>query len=171
MSLNGLLLRRAVGGFTRSASNASASIRSRHSYIACRHVQNASSRAGAARPVRPASARWNACECTLGIAGTTGPASSVAPSAARPGVTVAIDGGGQLKGEPAILLQGLPVEEDRDDFLDEARDAAAGAATKGDGKGGGDEAKLREAIRLAVRRRATAWTGKKPVVEVSIIRV
>jgi ribonuclease J len=83
------------------------------------------------------------------------------------GVTVAIDGKGQLKGEPAILLQGLPVEEDKDDFLDEARDAAADAVAKG----GKDQAKLRESIRLAVRRRATAWTGKKPVVEVSIIRV
>ena len=38
-------------------------------------------------------------------------------------------------------------------------------------EGARDEARLREAIRLAVRRRATQWTGKKPVVEVSIIRV
>jgi ribonuclease J len=30
---------------------------------------------------------------------------------------------------------------------------------------------LREAIRLGVRRTATSWTGKKPVVEVSVIRV
>ena len=50
---------------------------------------------------------------------------------------------------------------------DEARDAAAEASSKGIR----DDAKLRDAIRLAVRRRATAWTGKKPVVEVSIIRV
>ena len=83
------------------------------------------------------------------------------------GVTVAIDGRGHVKGDPAILLQGLPVEEDRADFLEEARDAASDAAAKG----GKDEAKLRESIRLAVRRRATAWTGKKPVVDVSIIRV
>lgn len=83
------------------------------------------------------------------------------------GVTVAIDGKGNRKGEPSILLQGLPVEEDRADFLDEARDAAAEASSKGIR----EEAKLRDAIRLAVRRRATAWTGKKPVVEVSIIRV
>ncbi|KKC24464.1 ribonuclease J [Sphingomonas sp. SRS2] len=83
------------------------------------------------------------------------------------GVTVAVDGKGQLRGEPAILLQGLPVEEDKEDFLDEARDAAANAVAKG----GKDQTKLRESIRLAVRRRATAWTGKKPVVEVSIIRV
>ncbi len=104
------------------------------------------------------------------------------------GVTVALDGKNQLRGEPSIQIQGLPVEEDREDFLDEASDAAAdavskGGSAKGGPKGGGrggsrggnqpesDEARLRESIRLAVRRRATAWTGKKPVVEVSIIRV
>jgi ribonuclease J len=65
------------------------------------------------------------------------------------------------------MLQGIPVEEDRDDFLDEARDAAADAV-RGNRK---DEAGLREAIRLAVRRAATNWTGKKPVVDVSIIRL
>ncbi len=86
------------------------------------------------------------------------------------GVTVAIDGRGHLKGTPAIILQGLPVEEDKEDFLDEARDAAADAVTKS-AKGKLDETRLREAIRLAVRRRASAWTGKKPVVEVSLIRV
>ncbi len=34
-----------------------------------------------------------------------------------------------------------------------------------------DQVKLKEAIRLAVRRRATAWTGKKPVVDVLLVRV
>jgi ribonuclease J len=85
------------------------------------------------------------------------------------GVTVLLDGKGRLKGEPALLLHGLPVEEDREDFVADARRAAAEAA-KG-GNGNADEAKLREAIRLAVRRRATAWTGKKPVVEVTLIRL
>ena len=33
-----------------------------------------------------------------------------------------------------------------------------------------DEAKLKEAVRMAVRRKATEWTGKKPVVEVALIR-
>ena len=82
-------------------------------------------------------------------------------------VTVAVDGKGHLRGEPAVMIQGIPVEEDRDDFLDEARDAAA-EAVQGGSK---DENKLREAVRLAVRRRASAWTGKKPIVDVSIIRV
>ncbi len=82
-------------------------------------------------------------------------------------VTVAIDSRRQVKGEPAVTIQGVPVEEDRADFLADARDAAAEAANGG----GKDEAKLRESIRLAVRRRASSWTGKKPIVDVSIIRV
>ncbi|AGH47778.1 beta-lactamase domain-containing protein [Sphingomonas sp. MM-1] len=81
--------------------------------------------------------------------------------------TVVLDARGNVRGEPAIAIQGVPVEEDREDFLADARLAAAEAATDGPK----DEAKLREAIRLAVRRRATQWTGKKPIVDVSIIRV
>lgn len=83
------------------------------------------------------------------------------------GVTVALDKSGRLKGDPVLHLQGLPVEEDRADFVADACAAAADAVAKG----GRDEARLKEAVRLAVRRRATSWTGKKPVVEVSIIRV
>ena len=83
------------------------------------------------------------------------------------GVTIALDNQGRIRGRPAIMVQGLPVEEDRADFIADAADAAAGAAAGG----GRDETKLRDAIRLAVRRRAVAWTGKKPVVEVSLIRV
>jgi ribonuclease J len=82
-------------------------------------------------------------------------------------VAVALDNGGRVRGEPAVSIQGVPVEEDRGDFLAEAREAAAEAVNGG----GKDDAKLREAVRLAVRRRATQWTGKKPIVEVSLIRV
>jgi ribonuclease J len=82
-------------------------------------------------------------------------------------VTVAIDSRRQLKGEPAITLQGVPVEEDRADFIDDARVAVIEAVADGPK----DEAKFRESIRLAVRRRATSWTGKKPIVDVSVIRV
>ena len=74
---------------------------------------------------------------------------------------------GRLRGEVEIGLEGIPVEEDREAFLDEACDAAADAARKG----AGNEEKLREAVRLAVRRVATDWTGKKPVVSVLVVRV
>lgn len=82
-------------------------------------------------------------------------------------VAAAIDGNGRLRGKVQVRVEGLPVEEDLDDFL---RDAAA-AATAVLAKGGQSEDKLTEAVRLAVRRSATAWTGKKPVVEVLIVRV
>jgi len=82
-------------------------------------------------------------------------------------VTVALDEKGRLRGQPAIALQGVPVEEDKEDFIEEAALAAADAVKAGKK----DEAAMREAIRLGVRRTATTWTGKKPVVEVSVIRV
>ncbi len=81
-------------------------------------------------------------------------------------VAVALSGKGRLAADPEIRLQGIPVEEDRDAFVDDARDAAAAAAVTGER----DEDRLREAIRLAVRRRATEWTGKKPVVDVLLLR-
>jgi ribonuclease J len=80
-------------------------------------------------------------------------------------VAVALTSGGRLFGEPDIRTQGVPVEDDRADFISEVSDAAAKAAT---GKER-DTEKLREAIRLAVRRVATEWTGKKPIVDVLLI--
>ena len=82
-------------------------------------------------------------------------------------VAVARGKSGKVVGSPAVSTQGVPVEEDRADFLDELADAAFKAA---DG-GPRDEAKLRETVRLAVRRRATQWTGKKPVVDVLLLSV
>jgi ribonuclease J len=82
-------------------------------------------------------------------------------------VAVALDGAGRLAGGPEIKIQGVPVEEDKDEFIEDACDAAEAAARKG----GKDEDKLREAIRLAVRRKAVEWTGKKPIVDVLVLRV
>ncbi|MFN3945570.1 MAG: ribonuclease J [Allosphingosinicella sp.] len=82
-------------------------------------------------------------------------------------VAIALDDRDRVVGDVQISLQGVPVEEDRAAFLEEACDAAAEAARKG----AGNEDKLREAIRLAVRRCATDWTGKKPVVDVLIVRL
>jgi ribonuclease J len=82
-------------------------------------------------------------------------------------VAVAFDTKGQMRGTPAFSMAGIPVEEDREQFIDEAVEAAAGAARKG----AKDPEKLREAIRLAVRRLATDWTGKRPVVNVSLMEV
>ncbi|WP_294329292.1 ribonuclease J [uncultured Sphingomonas sp.] len=80
-------------------------------------------------------------------------------------VAVAIDRKGKLLGQPQIRIQGVPVEEDREDLIDAAADAAAEAVTK-DWR---DREKLRESLRLAVRRVAVRFTGKKPVVDVLLI--
>lgn len=79
-------------------------------------------------------------------------------------VAVAVKGG-KLLGEPQVRIQGVPVEEDKDGFLEEAA-AAAAQAVRSDGR---NLEKMRESVRLAVRRAATRFTGKKPVVDVLIV--
>ena len=73
---------------------------------------------------------------------------------------------GSLAGAPHVRPFGVPVEEDRDDFVADAVDSATRAF-----ESGADEERQREAVRLAVRRCATAWTGKKPLVEVMLVKV
>jgi ribonuclease J len=81
-------------------------------------------------------------------------------------VAVPVCSNGELAGAPLVRPFGVPVEEDRDDFVADATDAATKAFTPR-----GDEEKVREAVRLAVRRCATLWTGKKPLVEVMMMQV
>jgi ribonuclease J len=83
-------------------------------------------------------------------------------------ITVALPVGedGRLAGAPVVRPFGVPVEEDRDDFIADATDAATRAFSPGV-----DEDKVRESVRLAVRRCATLWTGKKPLVEVMLLQV
>ena len=82
-------------------------------------------------------------------------------------VAVVLDAGGKLAVDPEIRLQGVPVEEDRNDFVREAEQAVERAIQKG----AASEDALREALRLGVRRVATDWTGKKPIVEVMLMRL
>ena len=81
-------------------------------------------------------------------------------------VALPVDSKGGLAGKAQIRLFGVPVEQDRDDFVADAIDAAERAyePTR-------DVEKVREAVRLAVRRCATLWTGKKPVVDVMLVEV
>jgi ribonuclease J len=83
-------------------------------------------------------------------------------------ITVAVPVGedGKMAGKPLIRPFGVPVEEDRDDFIADATDAATRAFDPAS-----NEDQLREKMRLAVRRCATLWTGKKPVVEVMLLQV
>ena len=80
-------------------------------------------------------------------------------------VAIAVDGDNNLLGDPEFRMHGVPIEDEREDFLDEASSAVVKAVK--DRKG--DTEKLRESVRLAVRRVATSWTGKKPIVDVIIV--
>jgi ribonuclease J len=82
-------------------------------------------------------------------------------------ITVAVIFTGKRFTQAAISYRGVPVEDEREAFIDEMREAAEQAAT-GPAR---DEEKLREAIRLGVRRIATDWTGKKPVVDVMLVDI
>jgi ribonuclease J len=80
-------------------------------------------------------------------------------------VAVALDRNDKLIGHPVINVHGVPIEDEIDDFLDEASEAAVKAIR--DRRG--DISALRESLRLAVRRVAVNWTGKKPIVDVLIV--
>ncbi len=80
-------------------------------------------------------------------------------------VAVAVGQGGRLLGMPQVKLQGVPVEDEREAFIADAVEAA-GDAAKGNRRG---MDRMREDVRLAVRRVATRWTGKKPIVDVLVI--
>lgn len=92
-------------------------------------------------------------------------------------VAVALDGRGALIGDPVVRPLGLPIEDDLEAFVAETvgdvREAIAkpgnGKARGKQGKGSAKDHDVQEAIRLAVRRAATRWTGKKPVVTVMMI--
>ena len=80
-------------------------------------------------------------------------------------VAVPVSRDGALAGKPIIRPFGVPIEEDSEDFIIDATDSAGRAFNPSD-----SEDQLREELRLAVRRCATAWTGKKPVVDVMLVR-
>jgi len=81
-------------------------------------------------------------------------------------VSLPLGADGRLAGTPFVRPFGVPVEEDRDDFIADASDAATRAFDAD-----APEDKIRENVRLAVRRCATLWTGKKPLVEVMLLQV
>jgi ribonuclease J len=85
------------------------------------------------------------------------------------GATLVVGKNGRLITPPHITLQGLPVEQDRDEFIERAANEAAKAYDSSAKKH--DDSHLADRVRVAVRRVAKEFTGKKPVTDVSIIRV
>lgn len=84
-------------------------------------------------------------------------------------VAIALNQKNHRIGNVEIMPFGLPLDEDEDAFLDEADEAVQKLFSRKGLARTGDMGVLREDIRLAVRRVATRWTGKKPVVNVLIV--
>ena len=77
-------------------------------------------------------------------------------------VMVAVDGGGKVE----VSALGLPLDEDHDDFVREAQTDVADALKR---LGAAGPEVRKEAARLAARRAATRWSGKKPQVQVMLL--
>ena len=80
-------------------------------------------------------------------------------------VTVAVGADGRI----AIAGLGLPLDEDYDEFVEEACVDVAKALAKLKGAAARDKAGRTEAARLAARRAAQRWSGKKPQVQVLLL--
>ena len=83
-------------------------------------------------------------------------------------VTLVVGKNGKLAAPPKVLAKGVPVEEDEEAFLAAAAEAAADSFASVRGH---DERRLADEVKVAVRRVARQWTGKKPPTEVQIIRL
>ena len=70
------------------------------------------------------------------------------------------------KGHVQVESLGLPLEEDHDEFVAEAQQDVATALGKLKGAQRQDKEVVLEAARLAARRAAQRWSGKKPQVRV-----
>jgi ribonuclease J len=77
-------------------------------------------------------------------------------------VIVVLDGKGRVHAE----CIGLPLEEDMDQYLAETREDVTAALAKLKGGQRHDREAVTEAARLAARRAASRWSGKKPQVRV-----
>jgi len=72
------------------------------------------------------------------------------------------------KFSPRIETLGLPLDEDQDEFIAEACADVTKAISRLKGKDGRDPASVHEAARLAARRAAQRWSGKRPQVRVML---
>ncbi len=70
------------------------------------------------------------------------------------------------RGKPQVEGIGLPLDEDYAAFVEEAKGDIVDALKKLRGKDAGSREAIIEAARLAARRAATRWSGKKPQVKV-----
>jgi ribonuclease J len=81
-------------------------------------------------------------------------------------VTLVVDRRGGLAAAARVMAKGVPVEDEEAKFLDQCAESAEMAFAK---VGPKDVRRLQDEVKVAVRRVARQWTGKKPPTEVQII--
>ncbi len=79
--------------------------------------------------------------------------------------------GGKLLGRPQITIHGLAGEDSGDEAVLEAASAAGRAVNELPAARLADDAAVREAARIAIRRALFAHFGKKPVTDVHLVRI
>ena len=97
------------------------------------------------------------------IAPANGEAMVMRRRLAANGLVIVVLGG---KGQVQVESIGLPLDEDLDEFIAEAQEDVSAALTRLKGGQRHDRDAITEAARLAARRAAQRWSGKKPQVRV-----
>ncbi|RGP40648.1 Ribonuclease J2 [Altererythrobacter insulae] len=100
------------------------------------------------------------------IAPADGDAITMRRRIARDGVLMVVL---DRKRNPTIEAIGLPLDEDMPDFVEEACSDVRDALSRLRGQAARDPASVYEAARLAARRAAQRWSGKKPQVRVIML--
>jgi ribonuclease J len=85
--------------------------------------------------------------------------------------TIVVDAEGRLRAPPQVTVQGLGEAEQDAALTEELRQKVEQALDALGPRERRDDAALREAARLAVRRSLRAWHGKKPVTEIHLVRI
>lgn len=89
------------------------------------------------------------------------------------GVSIAIDEKGRVKDGPFVTVRGFSETDGRiaDESLDQLDEAAEGAVTRLSAKDIMDDDKVERALMRAVRKATESVFGKRPLVDVSVLRV
>ncbi|MGH6930579.1 MAG: MBL fold metallo-hydrolase, partial [Dongiaceae bacterium] len=85
--------------------------------------------------------------------------------------TLVLDKAGRFKADPQVTVHGLLDPELDADHLDEVTAAVRAAVTALASDDRGDDAAVKEAARIALRRTLHASHGKKPVTDIHVVRV
>jgi ribonuclease J len=85
--------------------------------------------------------------------------------------TIVVDSEGRLRSPPQVTVQGMGAAEEDASLTEELRQRVEQALEELGPRERRDDAALREAARLAVRRSLRAWHGKKPVTEIHLVRI